>query len=75
MLPANKGLGANYLTGAHVHLGLVVEHELAGRKRPANALHILMPAAYGMVVIGIEDMVAVSAREFSLIHCLIGLAQ
>ena len=75
MLPADQSLRANHLAGAHVHLGLVVENKLAGRQRLANVLQILMPAAYSLVVIGIEDMEAVSARELGLIHRLVGLAQ
>ena len=75
MSPADQGFRADHPTGAHVDLGLVVEHELVVFKRLANPHQAFMAAAHAAVLIGIENLVAILARQLGLVHRLIRLTQ
>ena len=52
-----------------------MQHELAPHQSLADALQALVVAAQVMVVLGVEQVVAVLAGELGLVHRLVGLAQ
>ena len=60
---------------AHVHLGLVIQHEFALGQGAADSLQAFVMAADAAVLLGVEDVVTVLARQLGLIHGLVGLAQ
>ena len=75
VLPADQRLGANDRTGAHVHLGLVVQHKLVPLQRALNVLQVFVVDAQVVVLQGIKHVVAVAPRQLGLVHGLVGLAQ
>src|ERR1039458_5679460 len=75
MLPANESLNPHHHARAHVHFGLVIEDKFPCSKCAANMLKVFVPATHTLVMIGIEDVVAVSARQFGLVNGLVGLPQ
>src|SRR5450631_700788 len=75
VLPSNERLDANNLARTHIYFGLVVKDKLMRSKCEANVLKVLMPATHALVVIGIKDVIAVTACQLGLIHSLVGLAQ
>ena len=75
VLPADQRFGPDDLARAHVHLGLVVQHELVVEQGVADVLDALVVAAHAAVLLGIEDVAAVLAGQLGLVHGLVGLAQ
>jgi hypothetical protein len=74
MLPADQGLCTDHLAGAHVDLGLVVQDKLVRCQRLVQARHFLALRFDGRVAFHIEQVVAVLARLFGLVHGLVGMA-
>ncbi len=75
MLSADKCLETDYLAGVHVHLGLVMQHELSMGKANSDALYALVLPAQATVLFRFEKVVPVLTRQFGLVHGLVGLPQ
>jgi hypothetical protein len=75
VLPAQQRLGADDLTRAQVHLGLVVQHELPVVERAADFLQRFVAGAHGLIARRVVDVVAVLAGELCLVQRVVGLAQ
>ena len=75
MLPADQRLDADHAALAHVHLGLVIQHELAGRQRRGDAIDGIAVRAHLAVPLRIEDLVAVASLLLGGVHRLVGVAQ
>ena len=75
MLPADKRFGPNDLAAAHVDFGLEVQHIFILQQRQADAFKAVMMTTQVAVVISIEYVIAVLARQLGLVHGLIRLTQ
>jgi len=75
VVPAQQRLGPHHLAITHVHLGLVIEAQLALLQRLPQARQAFLAAATALVVLGIEQAVAVTPLLLYLVHGLIGMAQ
>ena len=73
MLPADQCFGADDVARAHIDLRLVVEDELLRRQRAPDVFQAFVMAAQAAILLGVEDVEAVLARELGLIHRLVGL--
>ena len=74
VFPAQQRLEAVYAAGAHVHLGLVVQHELLHVQRfldAADSHHALFGAA---AVFSVEEQVAVAPSLLRPVHGMVGVA-
>ncbi len=75
MLPANQSLSADNSPCADINLGQVTQHKLSMLKTLTNILKAGVISSEGTVLFEVEEVVAVFAREFGLVHGLIGLTQ
>ena len=75
VFPAQQGLETEHATAAHVHLGLVMQHELLQVQRllhAANGHHAFFSAP---PVLGVEEQVTVAAGLLGAVHGVVGVAQ
>ncbi len=75
VVPAQQRLHAEDDAAAHVHLRLVVQHELVVVERLLHAADRHHPFFGAAAVLGVEDEVAVAARLLGAIHRVVGVAQ
>ena len=74
MLPADQRLDADRPASAHVHLGLVVQHELPLLESGADLLQAVALALGSRVVRQVEKVVAVLACLLGQVHGLVRVA-
>ncbi|OIQ74520.1 hypothetical protein GALL_438270 [mine drainage metagenome] len=75
MLPADQGFGPDHPAGAHMDLGLVIQHQLLPGQRLLQALHVLKLTALLQVLFGVKKVITVFASLLGLVHGLVSLAQ
>jgi len=75
VLPADQRLDADHRALAHIDLGLVVQTEFAIVEGALDARHALAVTAHPLVVLGIEQVNAVTPLLLGHVHRLVGMTQ
>ena len=75
VLPADERLEADEVAATQVDLGLVVQDELPALEGPLDLTEALVALARVLVVLEVEEVVAVLSRELRLVHRLMGLPE
>ena len=73
MLPADQRLCAYQLAGAHVHLGLVIQHELVLAQRPPQLFEMFVMLTHAAVLRRVKDVIPVLTALLGQVHGLVGL--
>ncbi len=75
MLPAQQGFHTDNLASAHIHLGLIMQHEFVMQQRLPQALQLSDTTLHLLVADQIKQMITTTPTLLGLTHGLIGMTQ